>query len=134
MGRRHPPPPRLPPPQLHPSSTRPQTIQLTCPSQSSPPLRPLPHPQRRRLPGALSPPLPRLRPDLVPSRPDLARDGNSSTGTRYPSGTRPDRYGYEDDFLPAGGTRTRPESRRIRDGYFFHPRVTRRVPDTLLPL
>jgi hypothetical protein len=27
-----------------------------------------------------------------------------------------------------------PESRRVRDGYFFHPRVTRRVPDTLLPL
>jgi hypothetical protein len=33
-------------------------------------------------------------------------DGNSGTGTRYPSGTRPDGYGYGDDFLPAGGTRT----------------------------
>jgi hypothetical protein len=47
------------------------------------------------------------------------RDGNSGTGTRYPSGTRPD--GYGDEFLPAGGTCTRPESRRVRDGYFFPP-------------
>jgi hypothetical protein len=37
------------------------------------------------------------------------------------SGTRPDGYGYGDDFLPAGDTRTRPESRRVRDGYFFPP-------------
>jgi hypothetical protein len=33
----------------------------------------------------------------------------------------PDGYGYGDDFLPAGGTRTRPESRQVRDGYFFPP-------------
>jgi hypothetical protein len=43
------------------------------------------------------------------------RDGNSGTGTR------PDGAGYGDDFLPAGGTRTRPEPRRVRDGYFFSP-------------
>jgi hypothetical protein len=43
-----------------------------------------------------------------------ARDGNSDTGTR------PD--GYGDNFLPVGGTRTRPELRRVR------------VPNTLLPL
>jgi hypothetical protein len=49
------------------------------------------------------------------------RDGNSGTGTRYPQGTRPEGYGYVDDFLPMGGTRTRPESRRIRDEYFFSP-------------
>jgi hypothetical protein len=45
------------------------------------------------------------------------RDGNSGTGTR------PD--GYGDDFLPVGGTRTRSESRRIQDGYFFSPTSTR---------
>jgi hypothetical protein len=39
------------------------------------------------------------------------RDGNSGTGIGYPSGTRLDGYGYEDDFLPAGGTRTRPKSK-----------------------
>jgi hypothetical protein len=43
------------------------------------------------------------------------RDGNSGTDTR------PDGYGYEDDFLPTGDTRTRPESRRVRDEYFFPP-------------
>jgi hypothetical protein len=43
------------------------------------------------------------------------RDGNSGTGTR------PNGYGYGDDFLPVGGIRTRPESRRVRDGYFFPP-------------
>jgi hypothetical protein len=48
------------------------------------------------------------------------RDGNSGTGTRYLSGTRLD--GYGDNFLPAGGTRTQPESRRVRDGYFFPTR------------
>jgi hypothetical protein len=47
------------------------------------------------------------------------RDGNLGTGTRYLSGTRP--IGYGDDFLPVGGTRTRSEPRRIRDGYFFPP-------------
>jgi hypothetical protein len=41
---------------------------------------------------------------------DDHRDGNSGTGTRY-------RYG--DNFLPVGDTRTRPESRRVRDGYFL---------------
>jgi hypothetical protein len=45
----------------------------------------------------------------------LVRDGNLGMGTRH------DGYGYGDDFLPAGGTRTRPESRRVRDGYFFPP-------------
>jgi hypothetical protein len=49
------------------------------------------------------------------------RDGNSGTGTRYPPGTRPDAAGYGDDFLPAGGTHTRLEPRRVRDGYFFSP-------------
>jgi hypothetical protein len=39
----------------------------------------------------------------------------------YPSGTRPDGYGYRHNFLPVGGTRTRPESRRVWDGYFFPP-------------
>jgi hypothetical protein len=37
------------------------------------------------------------------------RDGNSGMGTRYPLGTRPDGYGYGDDFLPVGGTRTQIE-------------------------
>jgi hypothetical protein len=46
---------------------------------------------------------------------DQSRDGNLGTGTR------PDGYGYGDDFLPAGGTRTRPESRRAWDEYFFSP-------------
>jgi hypothetical protein len=36
-------------------------------------------------------------------------------------GTRPDGYGYGDDFLPAGGTCTRPESRRVQNAYFFPP-------------
>jgi hypothetical protein len=62
------------------------------------------------------------------------RDGNLGTGTRYPPDTRPD--GYGDDFLPTGGTRTRPDPNR--DGYrmniFSHPRVTRQVPDTSLLL
>jgi hypothetical protein len=62
------------------------------------------------------------------------RGGNLGMGTQYSPGTRPDGYGYRDDFLPAGGTRTRPESRRVWDGYFSHPWVTQRVPDTLLPL
>jgi hypothetical protein len=45
------------------------------------------------------------------------RDGNLGTGTR------PDRYGYEDNFLPAGGTctRIRPKLRRVRNRYFFPP-------------
>jgi hypothetical protein len=47
------------------------------------------------------------------------RDGNSGTGIRYPLVTRPD--GYGDNFLTVGGTCTRPESRRIRDVYFFLP-------------
>jgi hypothetical protein len=41
----------------------------------------------------------------------LSRDDNLDTGTRS------DRYG--DDFLPVDDTRTRLESRRLRDGYFF---------------
>jgi hypothetical protein len=49
------------------------------------------------------------------------RDGNSGTGTRYPSDTRHDGYGYRDNILPAGGTRTRPESRQVQDGYFSPP-------------
>jgi hypothetical protein len=31
------------------------------------------------------------------------------------------RYGYGDNFLPVGDTRTRTEPRWIRDGYFFSP-------------
>jgi hypothetical protein len=53
------------------------------------------------------------------------RVGNSSMGTRYPSGTSTEMF-----FYP----RVAPESRRVQGGYFFHPRVTRRVPDILLPL
>jgi hypothetical protein len=60
------------------------------------------------------------------------RDDNSGMDTRYPLGTRPD--GYSDDLLPVGDTRTRPELRRVQDGYFFHLWVTRRVLDTLLSL
>jgi hypothetical protein len=37
------------------------------------------------------------------------------------TGTRLDGVRYEDDFLLMGGTRTRPESRRVRGGYFFPP-------------
>jgi hypothetical protein len=44
-----------------------------------------------------------------------SRDDNLSTGIRS------DGYGYEDDFLLVGDTRTRPESRRVRVGYFFPP-------------
>jgi hypothetical protein len=51
----------------------------------------------------------------------LCRDGNSGTGIQYPPGTRPDGYGYEDDFLLMGDTRTRLQLRRIRDMYFFSP-------------
>jgi hypothetical protein len=47
----------------------------------------------------------------------MSRDDNSGMGTRYPPGTRSDGYGYEDNFLPVGGTRTRPEPRRV----FFPP-------------
>jgi hypothetical protein len=43
------------------------------------------------------------------------RDGNLGMGTR------PDGAGYGDDFLPVGGTRTRPEPRPVRGGYFFPP-------------
>jgi hypothetical protein len=64
----------------------------------------------------------------------MNRDDNLGTGTQYPPGIRSDGYGHKDNFLPVGDTRTRPESRRVRNVYFFHPRVTRRVPDTLLPL
>jgi hypothetical protein len=46
----------------------------------------------------------------------------------------PDKYGYGDDFLPTGDTHTRSELRQVRDGYFFLHVITRRVPDTLLPL
>jgi hypothetical protein len=61
-------------------------------------------------------------------------DGNMGMGTRYPSGIRPDGYGYGDDFYPWVVSVSDPN----RDGYgtdiFFHPWVIRRVPDTLLPL
>jgi hypothetical protein len=50
-----------------------------------------------------------------------ARDGNSDTSTR------PDGYGYGDDFLSVGDTRTQPEPRQVRDGYFSHPQITQRV-------
>jgi hypothetical protein len=62
------------------------------------------------------------------------RDDNLGTGTRYPSGIRPDGYGYADDFYP----RVTPVLDPNRDGYgmsiFFQPQVTRRVYDTLLPI
>jgi hypothetical protein len=45
----------------------------------------------------------------------VARDGNSGTGTR------PNGAGYGNDFLPAGGTRTVPEPRRVQGRYFFPP-------------
>jgi hypothetical protein len=51
----------------------------------------------------------------------IGRDGISGMGTRYPLGTRPDGYGYGDDFLPVGGTHTRPESRWVWGRYFFSP-------------
>jgi hypothetical protein len=44
----------------------------------------------------------------------INRDDNSGMGIR------PD--GYGDDFLPVGGTRTRPKSRRV---FFSHPTGTR---------
>jgi hypothetical protein len=34
------------------------------------------------------------------------RDDNSGMGTRYSPGTRSDRYGYVDDFLPTSDIRT----------------------------
>jgi hypothetical protein len=37
------------------------------------------------------------------------------------SSTRLEGYGYGNNFLFAGGTRTRPEPRRVRGGYFFPP-------------
>jgi hypothetical protein len=52
----------------------------------------------------------------------VLRDGNSAMGTRYPPDTRPDGYRYGDDFLSVSGIRTRPESRWVRDGYFFFTR------------
>jgi hypothetical protein len=53
----------------------------------------------------------------------MSRDGNSGTGTRYPSGTGTIFYSW-----------VAPVPDPNRDGYFFPPAVTRRVPDTLLPL
>jgi hypothetical protein len=50
-----------------------------------------------------------------------ARDGNMGTGTQYLLGTWPDGVEYGDDFLPTGGTCTRPEPRRVWGGYFFPP-------------
>jgi hypothetical protein len=35
------------------------------------------------------------------------------------SGTRPDRDGYEYDFLPTGGTCTKPEPKRVWARVFF---------------
>jgi hypothetical protein len=70
-------------------------------------------------------------PNMLSTERSLAhksRDGNSGTGTR------PDGYEYGNNFLPVSDIGTRPELRRVCDGYFFHPRVTREVPDTLLPL
>jgi hypothetical protein len=54
-------------------------------------------------------------------------DDNSDTGTRYPSG-----LGTGMIFYPR--VAPVPEPRRVWDVYFFHLRVTQRVPDTLLPL
>jgi hypothetical protein len=50
---------------------------------------------------------------------------NLDMGIRYPPGTRSDGYGYGDDFLPVGDTRTRSEPRWVRNGNFFHPTGTR---------
>jgi hypothetical protein len=55
-------------------------------------------------------------PNMLSTERSLAhksRDGNSGTGTRYPPGTRPDGYGYGDNFLPVSGIYTRPELRRV---------------------
>jgi hypothetical protein len=43
------------------------------------------------------------------------RDGNLGTGTR------PNGYGYEDNFLSADGTRIRLKSRWVWNRYFFPP-------------
>jgi hypothetical protein len=58
----------------------------------------------------------------------MIRDVNSGTGIGYPLGTRPDGDGHK--FLLVGGTRTRPEPRRVRvwAWVFFHPWVTHKVP------
>jgi hypothetical protein len=44
-------------------------------------------------------------------------------------GTRPDGAGY--DFLPAGATRTRPETSRVCCGYFSRLRLTGWVPEKI---
>jgi hypothetical protein len=49
----------------------------------------------------------------------MDRDDNSGTGNGYPADTQPDGYKYGYDFLPAGGTRTRPEPMWVR--VFFPP-------------
>jgi hypothetical protein len=56
---------------------------------------------------------------------DVDRDGNSGTDTRYLLDTQPDGAGHGNNFLPISGTRTRPEPRRVRGGYFFPPAGTR---------
>jgi hypothetical protein len=58
-----------------------------------------------------------LLPGLCTNYVLIYRDGNS---VRVPDTCRvPDGYGYGDDFLSVGVTRTRPEPRRVRDVYFF---------------
>jgi hypothetical protein len=49
------------------------------------------------------------------------RDGNSGMSIWYLSGIWSDGYGYGDNFLPVDDTRSRYESTRVRDGYFFSP-------------
>jgi hypothetical protein len=58
------------------------------------------------------------------------RDGNLGTGTR----PDPTGMGTGTIFYPRVAPVPDPNRDRFRTGIFSHPRVTRRVPDTLLPL
>jgi hypothetical protein len=49
------------------------------------------------------------------------RDGNSGTGIRYSPGSQLDGDGYGYDFLPVGGTCTRPDPSQGRYEYFSPP-------------
>jgi hypothetical protein len=63
----------------------------------------------------------------LPNAMNAARDGNSGMGTRYP-------MGMGTIFYPRVTSVPDPNQDGYGTGIFFHPRVTRRVPDTLLPL
>jgi hypothetical protein len=63
-----------------------------------------------------------VKPRVRGSAPRACRDGNSGTDIEYPLGIRSDGDRYEYDFLPVGGTRTRPEPRRVREHVFFPTR------------